>query len=98
MAFVSKIALLITIVTGDLAYVLIFPTRWLFAATIISSRGLGHVDLSGRGAALRPEAAGAAIATIPIVLTFLIVPAWSFQAFSSLGTMRRLGSCISGAQ
>ena len=71
-------ALLITIVTGGPAHIPIFPTRWLVAATIISSRDLGRVDPSSRGGALRPGAAGAAIATIPIVSTLLMVPARSF--------------------
>ena len=67
--------LLVTIVTGGPAHVPIFPTRWLVAATIILRRGLGRDDLSGRGGALKPGAAGAAIVTISIVPTFLMVPA-----------------------
>ena len=70
-------ALFVTIVTGGPAHVPIFPTRWLVTATIISSWGLGYVDPSGRGKALRLGAAGAAIATILIMFTFLIVLARS---------------------
>ena len=97
-ALVGKMALLITIVTGGPAHVSIFPTCWLVAATIISSRGLGCVDPSGRGGALRPGAAGATIATISIVPTLLMVPARSLQGLSSLGTMRRHGLCLLGAE
>ena len=74
---IGKIALLVTVITGGPAYVPIFLTRLLVAATIISSRGLGRVDPSGRGKALRPEAARAAIATIPIVPILLMVSAQS---------------------
>ena len=91
---VDKMVLLITIVIGGPAHVLIFPTRWLVAATIISNRGIGRVNPSGRGEALRPGAAGAAIATIPIVLILLMVLAWSLQDLSSLKTMRRHGLCL----
>ena len=90
---VGKIALFVTVVTGGLAQVPIFPTCWLVAATIILSRGLGCVDPSGRGGALRPRAAGAAIATISIVPTLLMVPARSLQGLSLLGMMR--GHCLS---
>ena len=71
---VGKMVLFVTIVTGGPAYVSIFPTRWLVAATIISNRGLDHINPSGRGGALRPGAARAAIVTIPIVSIFLMVP------------------------
>ena len=97
-ALVGKKALLITVVTGGLAHVLIFPTRWLVATTIISSQGLGRVDSSGRDGTLRPGAAGAAIATIFIVLTLLMVPAGFFRDLSSLGTMKRHGLCLLGAE
>ena len=65
--------LLVTIVTGGPAHISIFPTHLLVAATIILSWGFGHVDSSGRGGALRPGAARAAILTIPIVPTLLRV-------------------------
>ena len=91
-------ALLVTVVTGGSAHVAIFPTCWLVAATTILSQGLGCVDTSGRGEALRPGAAGAAIATISIVPTLLIVPARSLRGLSSLETMRRHGSCLLGAE
>ena len=94
----GKMALLVTIVTGGPAYVPIFPTCWLVAATIISSQGLGCVDPSGRDGALRPGAAGAAIATLSIMPTLLMVPARSLQDLSSLETMRRHGSCLLGAE
>ena len=86
--------LLVIAVTNGPAHVPIFPTRWLVAATIISSRGFGCVDLTGRGRALRPRAVRAVIATIPIMLTLLMVPARFFQGLSSLGTMRRHGLCL----
>ena len=95
---VGKIALLMTVVTGGPAHVPIFTTCWLVAATIILSRGLGCVDPSGRGEALRPEAAGAAIATISIMPTLLMVPARSFQDLSSLGKMRKHDLCLLGAE
>ena len=41
---------------------------------------------------------GAAIAIIPIVLTFLMVPAGSLQGLSLLGTMKKHGSCLLGAE
>ena len=97
-ALVGKMALLVTVVTGGPAHVSIFPMCWLVTATIISSRGLGCVDPSGRGGALRPGVAEAAIATISIVLTLLMVPARSLRGLSSLGTMRRHGSCLLGAE
>ena len=90
-------ALLIIVVTGGPAQVPIFPTRWLVAVTIILSQGLGCVDLSGRGGALRPGAVGAAIATIPIAPTFLGVPARSL-GLGGLSAMRRHGSCPLGAE
>ena len=70
-------ALLFTIVTGGPAHVPIFLTHWLVAATIISTRGLGRVNSSGQGGALRPGAAGAAIALISIAPTLLMVSARS---------------------
>ena len=97
-ALVGKMALLVTVVTGGPAHVPVFPTCWLVAATIISCRGLGCVDPSGRGGALRPGAAGAMIATISIVPTLLMVPARSLQGLSSLGTMRGHGLCLLGAE
>ena len=87
-------ALLVTVIIDGPAHVTIFLTRWLVAATIISSRDLGCVDPSGRDRVLRPGAAGAVIAIIPIVPTFLIVPARFFQGLSSLETMRRHGLCL----
>ena len=83
-ALVGKMALLVTIVTDDPAYVFIFPTRWLIAAIIISSRDLSCVDPSSQGEALRPRTVGAVIATIPIMPTLLMVLAQSLQGFSLL--------------
>ena len=91
-------ALLVTVVTDGPAHVPVFPTCWLVAATIISCRGLGCVDPSGRGGALRPGAAGATIATISIVPTLLMVPARSLRGLSLLGTMRRHGLCLLGVE
>ena len=89
---------LVTVVTGGTTHVPILPTRWLVAATIISSRSLGRDCPSSRSGARRPGAVRAAIATISIVLTLLMVPARSFRGFSSLGTMRRHGLCLLGAE
>ena len=75
---VSKIAFLVTVVTSGPAYVHIFPTRWLVAVTIILSRDLCRIDFSGRDGAVKPRAARAAIATISIVPTLLVVLARSF--------------------
>ena len=97
-ALVDKMVLLVTVVTGGPAYFPIFPTCWLVAATIISSRGLGCVNPSCRGGALRPGAVGAVIATISIVTTFLMVPARFIRGLSSLGTMKRHGLCLLGAE
>ena len=94
----SKMAFLVTVVTGGPAHIPIFPTRWLGAATIISSRGLGRIDPSGWGRTLRPGAVRAAIATISIVPTLLIVPARSFLGLSYLGTMRKHGLCLLRAE
>ena len=91
-------ALLVIVVTGGLAHIPNFPTCWLVAATIISSRSFGYIDSSGRSGSLRPEAAGAAIATISIVPTFLMVPTRSLQGLSLLGTIRRHFSCLLGAE
>ena len=79
-ALVSKIAFLITDVTDGLAQVLIFLLRWPVATTItiVLSRSLDGIDPSGGGGALRLETAGAAIVTISIRLTLLVVPARSF--------------------
>ena len=89
--------LLITVVIGGPAHVRIFPTRWLVAAIIISSRGLGRVDPSGRGGALRSRAAGAVIATISIAPTLLVVPAM-FLGLGGLGAMRKHGLCLVRAE
>ena len=97
-ALVDKIALLITIVTSGLAQVSIFPTRWLVAATIILSRGFGLIDPGGSGRALRLGAVEAAIVTIAIIPTFLVVSARSLRGFSSLGTMKRHGLCLLEAE
>ena len=91
-------ALLVPVVTVGLAYVPIFPTRWLVPATIISSQSLGRVDPSGRGGALRLRAAKATIATILIMLTLLMVLVRSLQSLSLLETMRRHGSCLLEAE
>ena len=90
--------LLITVLISGPAYILIFPTRWLVAATIILSQGFGCVDTSGQSKALRPGAAGAAIATIFIMPTLLIVSTRSLRGLSLLGTMRRHGLCLLGAE
>ena len=97
-ALVGKMALLVTVVTSGPAHVLIFPTRWLVATTIISSRGFSCVDLSDQGRALRLRAAGTAIATLLIVRIVLVVPARSFQGFNLLGTMIRHGLCLLRAE
>ena len=86
-------ALFDTFVTGVLAQVPIYLMRWLVAATIILSRDLGRVDLSGRDGALKPGAAGTTIATIFIALILLVVLARSLS-FDKLGAMRRHGSCL----
>ena len=78
-------ALLITVVTGGPTHVLIFPTRWLVAATIFSSRGLGRVDPSGQGGTLKPGAARAAIATIFMRLLFW----WSWRGLLVLVGLER---------
>ena len=91
-------AFLVTVVTGGPAHVPIFPTRWPVVATIILSRGFGRVDRNDRGGALRPRAAGAVIATISIVPTFLIVTARSLQDLSALGIMTSHGLCLLGAE
>ena len=91
-------ALLVTVVIGDPAPICIFSTRWLIAATIILSRGLGRIDPSGRDGALRPGAVEAAIATISIVPILLMVPAQSLRGLSSLRTIRRPGLCLLGAE
>ena len=91
-------AFLVTVVTSGPAHISIFLMRWLVAATIISSRALGRVDLSGRGGTLRPGAAGAPIATIFIVPILFMVPARSLRGLSSLRTMRRHGLCLLKAE
>ena len=80
---------LVTIITSGPAQVPIFPMRWLVAAKIILSQDLGCVYPNGRGKALTFGAAGAAIATILIMPTLLMVLARSLQGFSLLGTIRR---------
>ena len=95
---VGKMALLVTVVTSGPAQVPIFPTCWLVVAIIISSQSLGCVDPCGQGRALRPGAAGAAIATISIMPTLLMVPARSFRGLSLLGTMRRHDLCLLRAE
>ena len=94
---VGKMAFLVTVITGGPAQILIFPTRWLVTAKIILSRGLDCVDSSGRGEALRPGTARAAIATIPITPILLMVPARSFS-LGGLGAMRRYSSYLLGAE
>ena len=90
-------ALLVTVVTDGPAYVFIFPMRWLVAATIIPSQGLGCVNPSGRGGALKTGTAGAVIARTPIVPTFLMIPAQSLRGLSLLGTMRKYSLYLLGA-
>ena len=90
---VGKIAFLVTVVIDGPAQILIFPMRWLVAATIISSQGFSCVDSSSRGRALRPRAARAIIATISIAPTLLVVPARSL-GLGGLGAIRRHGSCL----
>ena len=94
---VGKIALFITVVTNGPTQVLIFPMRWLVAATVIMSRGLSCVDLNGQGEALRPEAAGAKIATIAILPTLLVVLSRSLS-FGGLRAIGRNGSCLLKAE
>ena len=77
-ALVGKMAFLVTVITGGSAHVSIFPMRWLVVATIILRRSLVCIDSSAQSKALRLGAARAAIATIPIMSTLLIVPALSF--------------------
>ena len=98
-ALVSKMSLLITIVTDGLTQVLIFLTRWPVAATItiVSSRGLHSVALSCRSETLRLPIAGAAIMTIPISLILLVVSARSF-GLNGLEVIRRHGSCLVRAE
>ena len=91
-------ALLVIVVIGSPAQVFIFPTCWLVVATIILSWGLGYIDPSGRGGALRPGATRVATATISIVPTLLIVPTWSFRGLGLLGTMRKHGLCLLEAE
>ena len=88
---------LITVVTDGPAQVLIFLLRWPIAVTVILSRGLGCVDPRRQNGALRPGAAGAAIATISIVPILLVVPARSL-GFDGLGTMRKHSSCLVGVE
>ena len=90
-------ALFVTILIDGLAQVSIFPTRWLVAATIISSRGIGCVNPSARSEALGPGAARAAVATIPISPTLLVVLARCF-GLGGLGVMRRHSSYLLGAE
>ena len=97
-ALVGKMALFVIIVIGGPAQVPIFPTRWLIAATIISSRGLSSVDPSSRGEALRLEVARAAITIILIVPTLLMIPARYFQYLSLLRTIKKNASCLLGAK
>ena len=96
-ALVGKIVFFVTVVKSGLAQVFIFLTCWLVAAKIISSRGLGCIDPSGRGGALRPGVARAAIAIIPIAPTLLVVLVSSL-GFGGLGAMRRHGSCLLKAE
>ena len=90
---VDKMALFITFVTGDTAQVLIFPTCWPVAATIILSQDLGRVDLSSRNGALRLGVAEAAIATISIVPILLVVLARSLS-LGRLRAMKRYSLCL----
>ena len=90
-------ALLVTVVKSGLAQVPIFPTRWLVTATTILSQNLGRVDPCSQGRALRPGVAEAAIATIFIAPTLLVVPARSFD-LDGLKPMRRHGSCLLEAE
>ena len=64
---------------------------------IILRRGFSRIDSRCQGEALRPGAAGAAIATIPIASTFLIVPASSLS-LGRLGAMRKHGLCLVRAE
>ena len=90
---------LVTIVTGSLAQVPIFPTRWPVAATItiVFSRDLSGIDSSSRGRALKLGAAGAVIARILIAPTLLVVPIRSL-GLSGLGAMKRHGLWFVGAE
>ena len=86
-------ALLVTVITGGLAQVFIFLLRWSIAVTAILSRGLSCIDPNCRVRALRLGVTGAAITTIPIAPTFLVVPARSLGVVG-LGAMKRHGLCL----
>ena len=65
---------------------------------VISSRGFSRVEHSRQGGALRPEAARAAIATISIAPTLLVVSTRSLRRLNSLGIMRRHDLCLFGVE
>ena len=90
---------LITIITGGLTQVPIFPTRWLVTAmiTIVWSQSLGCADPSGRGIAVRLGAAGTAIVTILIPSTLLVISARSL-GFGGLGAIKKHGLCLVKAE
>ena len=94
---VGKIALLITVITGGLAQLPIFLTRWPVAVPIISSQGFGRVNLSGRGGALRLGTAGAVIVTISIAPILLVVLA-RFLSLGGLGAIKKNGLCLVKAE
>ena len=90
--------LLVIVVTYGLAQVLIFSLRWPIAVTIILSQGLGRVDANCQGEVLRPGAAGAAIKTIFVPPTLLMVLTLFFWDLRMLGTMRKHGLCFLRAE
>ena len=92
-------ALLVTIVTSGPAQVPIFPTGWLVVATItiVLSQGLGRIAPNSRDGVLGPKAARAAITTISIAPTVLVVSARSFR-LGALGVIRKHSSCLVRAE
>ena len=94
---VGKMTFLVIVVTGGPAQVLIFSMCCLVAATLILSQGLGCVNPSSQGRALRRGATGAVIATISIMPIFLLVPARSL-GLGRLRAMRRYGLCLLKAE
>ena len=69
---VSKIPLFITILIGDLTYVLIFLLQWLVAVIIVLRRGLNYIDSNRRSEVLKSGDTKITIG-FSIALTFLIV-------------------------
>ena len=92
-ALVSKMPLLITIITGDLSQVLVFPLWWPIAVLVIPSQKIGRIDSSGWDGAWRLWAARPIITTASSSAPFvLMVLSRLVQGLDFLGAMRRLGS------